>query len=163
MKTTLPQLEIDTEAAKLDIKQGQGRLEIDMYPFRASYGMKNRTDLTREVAERGRDTALDTIGRIAANGDRLAHIATREDAAVNIAAEESLPRDGELTWTRLENPVINYTPQKPQITVFSGKLDINLKRGNIQTDYTPGKISLRMLQYPAVHYSTTEAKVNLLA
>lgn len=163
MKTTFPKLSIDTEAAKLDISQGQGNLEIDMYPLRASYGMKNRTDLTGEFAGLGRETALDTIARIAANGERLANIATKEDAAVNIAVEESVPSKSDVTWAYLEKPIINYTPRKTQTNVVPGKINITVTEGNVQTQYTPGRIDMRMLQYPAVHFSTTESKVNLLA
>lgn len=163
MKTTLPKIQIDAAAAKLDIKQTPGTLEIDMYPFRASYGMKNWADLTREFAEQGRSAALEAIGKIAANGDRLAHIENKETAVINIAAEESMPSTGELSWSWLEKPVINYTPQEPQVNYTPGKLDINLQRGTVETNYTPGKVGVNMLVYPAVHYSTSEGKVDLLA
>lgn len=88
-----------------------GWFEIDQSPCRASYGLKSTSAWTLELSAAGRQQAMETIARIASQGDRLANIASGENAIVNIAVENSLPKEkGELVWARIDPPVIDYHP-----------------------------------------------------
>lgn len=88
-----------------------GYLAIDQSSSRAAYGIKNTFAWTLELSAAGKRQALEYTGRVAAEGDRKANIASGENAVVNIAVENSRPKEtGELVWAAIERPVIDYRP-----------------------------------------------------
>ncbi|WP_425058506.1 putative protein YviE [Sporomusa carbonis] len=163
IKTTPPKLNIETQAAKLEIRQPRGELEIDNTPFRASYGLKDHGEFLRDCAELGRQTALDTVARIAQEGDRMAAIETGEDAIVNMAAESNYPPAPEITWAHLEKPIIRYTAHPPRFTPVEGHITTHLEWGTVDFDYRPGRVNIRMAQYPSIKMWTTGSAVDMTA
>lgn len=88
-----------------------GWFEIDQSPCRASYGMKSTFAWSLDLSAAGKRQALETIGRIASQGDRMANIASGENAIINIAVENSMPKEnGELVIVPIAPPVIDYHP-----------------------------------------------------
>ena len=63
----IPSLQIQTTPGQMQLPKLKGELAIDQYPSRASYNIKTIPDTTRDDAQRGHQTALATIGRIAAD------------------------------------------------------------------------------------------------
>jgi len=117
LKATLPAIQLDTEAATLDISSSQGELSIDQTPCRYSIGIKNNSDFARDFAQEGQNAVLAGIGRMANEGDQLANIGKNGgDAIVNLAIAHATPSKGEVTLGWIENPIISYTPQPPSIT-----------------------------------------------
>ncbi|SMC39841.1 DUF6470 family protein [Sporomusa malonica] len=163
MKTTASKLDIQTEPATVEIRQPQGELEIDNRPFRASYGIKDHGEFLRDCAELGKQTALETIGRIAQEGDRLAAIETQENAIANIAAESSYPPAPEITWAHLEKPIIHYTAHPVEFTPIEGHVTINVEPGTLDMDYRPGTVNIRMAQYQSIKMWTTGSAVDMSA
>jgi hypothetical protein len=157
-----PQLQLDTEAAKLEIRQPKGTLEIDGTPFRYSYGIKNWQSFSRDNAQDSRNAGLQAIAEIAQEGDRMALIESKEEAVVAIAAQTNFPEMRELTWAPLEKPDIHYTLNRPQTNFIPGKFDLNLQRGSVQNNYQPGKVDISITQYPSIRMWTSEPKVDLM-
>ena len=86
----IPSLQIQTIPGRMQLSKLKGELAIDQYSSRASYNMKTVMDNTRDDAERGHQTALATIGRIAADGDAVANRQSTV-AALAVSAAEPLP------------------------------------------------------------------------
>ena len=83
----------------------QGQLSIDQYPSRASYNMQTVMDNTRDDAQRGHQTALATIGRIAADGDAVANQQSTVGALAAAAAE---PLPVTVDFVNIARPDIRY-------------------------------------------------------
>lgn len=163
LKITNPQIQIDSEPAKLDIRQAKGELEIDNTPYRYSIGIKNIQDMARDNAQAGRQTALETIRRIAEEGDRLANIANGGNPIADIAAESNVAEAPEITWAYIEPPSINYKVIPAQISVIPGKLDIDLQRGTVNSNLERGTVDIRVAQYQSIKFWTTENKYDMRA
>ncbi len=163
LTTTRPQLNIDTEPATVEISQPKGELEIDWEPYRASIGIKNNRELAYDCAELGRQTAMETIGRMAEEGDRLARIESGEDASVAIAIENSTPPERELVWSHLQAPAIRYTAHKPIFKPTPGQVNTELIRGTVNMNFQPAEVNIRMAQYPSVKMWVTDNSVDINA
>ena len=163
LTTTRPELNIETEPATVEIGQPNGELEIDWEPYRASYGIKNNMEFARDCAELGRQTALETIGRMAEDGDRLAQIESGEDAPVALAIENSSPPEPEVVWSHLEAPAIHYTAHQPIFKPTPGQVNTDLIRGTVNMNYQPGEVNIRMAQYPSVKMWVTDNSVDISA
>jgi len=153
-------LSIETEAAKLTIRQSAGVLEIDGTASRASIGLKTPAQFARDIAALGKNTVLETTGRIAQNGDRLARIQSGENAVVEIAAEESADNPLDITLAPLAPPEIHYTMPKLEITVTSVKPQIQIEPSPVQAQVTPGNVDIRMTQYASIRFWTTGSQID---
>lgn len=162
LHTTLPKIQIEAEAAKLEIRQPKGELQIDSTAFRSSYGIKNWQSFHQDNAQEARNIGLEAVGRIAEEGNRMGQIASGENAVVEIAADSCNSPVSELTWAPLEKPEVHYTANQPQIRFIDGSLNITVERGNVQTNFQPGKVNVSVAQYPSIRKWTSENKVDLM-
>ena len=117
----IPSLQIQTTPGQMQLPKLKGELAIDQYPSRASYNIKTIPDTTRDDADRGYQTALATIGRIAADGDAVAN----QQATVGaLAASAAEPIPAMVDYVSIARPDIRY--------------DINRQPG----DYQPAQVSI---------------------
>lgn len=88
-----------------------GHFEIDQTPCRASYGIKEQLVWMRELSQKARQAAMEGLGRVVAEGNRMAQIENKEDAIVAIATEKALKWDRvEVSWGNIDSPIIRYQP-----------------------------------------------------
>jgi len=114
-------LQIQTTPGQMQLPKLKGELAIDQYPSRASYNIKTIPDTTRDDADRGYQTALATIGRIAADGDAVAN----QQATVGaLAASAAEPIPAMVDYVSIARPDIRY--------------DVNRQPG----DYQPAQVSI---------------------
>ena len=117
----IPSLQIQTTPGRMQLPKLQGQLSIDQYPSRASYNLKTAMDNTRDDAQRGHQTALATIGRIAADGDAVANQQSTV-AALAVSAAEPVP--AVVDYVNIARPDIRY--------------DVNRQPG----DYQPAQVQI---------------------
>ena len=117
----IPSLQIQTTPGRMQLPKLQGQLSIDQYPSRASYNLKTAMDNTRDDAQRGHQTALATIGRIAADGDAVANQQSTV-AALAVSAAEPVP--AVVDYVNIARPDIRY--------------DVNRQPG----DYQPARVQI---------------------
>ncbi|MPM21314.1 hypothetical protein SDC9_67758 [bioreactor metagenome] len=163
LRTTQAELEMQSSPATLEIRQAKGEFEMDFTQFRYSIGIKNLQDFSRDFAQEGKQAALEAIGKIVADGNRLARIESGENAVVNMAADSVFSPEGQLEWTKIEPPSINYRYDSAKIDVIQGKLDINVNRGTVENLTQLGNVDIQMKQYQSVKFWTTENKYDLKA
>ena len=101
----IPSLQIQTTPGRMQLPKLKGELAIDQYSSRASYNMKTAIDTTRDDAQRGHQTALATIGRIAADGDAVANQQSTVGALAAAAAE---PIPVAVDYVSISRPEIRY-------------------------------------------------------
>ena len=117
----IPSLQIQTTPGRMQLPKLQGQLSIDQYASRASYNMKTVIDNTRDDAQRGHQTALATIGRIAADGDAVAN---RQATVGALAASAAEPIPAMVDYVNIARPDIRY--------------DVNRQPG----DYQPARVQI---------------------
>ena len=117
----IPSLQIQTTPGRMQLPKLKGELAIDQYASRASYNMKTVMDNTRDDAQRGYQTALATIGRIAADGDAVAN---RQSTVGALAAAAAEPLPVAVDFVSIARPDIRY--------------DVNRQLG----DYQPAQVSI---------------------
>ncbi|MDQ7096261.1 DUF6470 family protein [Desulfosporosinus sp. PR] len=160
LHTVKPFLQMENTPATLEMRQPHGELTIDSEPCRYSIGIKNNSEFARDNAEYGRETVQKTIARIMEEGDKLAAIQNKSNAFADIAAAHSahteLPR---VTLAYIALPNITYQAQPVQFNPIDGKINYNLEPGQVQGDYQPGSVDIRVTQYPSVEISTVDVKV----
>ena len=98
-------IRMQSTPARLELPRNRGQLSIDQYPSRASYNLKTAMDNTRDDAARGHQTALATIGRIAADGDAVANQKATV-AALAVSAAEPVP--AAVDYVSIARPDIRY-------------------------------------------------------
>lgn len=158
-QSTPAKVQMETTPATLEIRQPHGELTIDQTPCRYSIGLKNNADFARDNAELGRQTAMDTIGRIAEEGDRMAHIASKEPVFANLAAESSIASPLDITWAPIAAPDIQYHANPVEFNPIAGNVNLTVQPGTVQGDYQPGSVDIKVSQYPSVEISAVDVKV----
>ncbi|MDU4959241.1 MAG: DUF6470 family protein [Sporomusaceae bacterium] len=156
LRTTLPAVQLNTEAAKLEISSPEGELHIDQTPCRYSLGIKDYGALARDIAQAGRQTALAAIARIANEGDQLADISNEGgEALFSIARSRSQSKKVEVNLGWIDNPIIDYQPRQTEISASRPDLDLRLQRGTVTNDFLWGQVDYQIKQYPDVKIWTT--------
>lgn len=159
LKSTRPEVQMETTPATLEIHQPRGELTIDMTPCRYSIGLKNNTDFARDNAALGKQTAMDTIARIVQEGTQLAQIESKANALADIAADSTVPEALNITLVRIDAPDIHYQANPVQFNATAGKVNFTVQPGTVQGDYQPGSVDIRVSQYPSIEISTVDVKV----
>ncbi len=157
LQTAPAELNIEREAATVEIHSPQGKLEIDSTAMRASYGIKTREQMIRDEAERGMQAAQEFIGKTAADGDRLGNYAKSGATVTQLAAESSIKPQKEIEWAWLEPPEIHYEAQPVEFQVTSDSLRFNPTRATFDNQLDWGTVNVGMQQYQSVKFWTTEA------
>ncbi|MCO1601336.1 DUF6470 family protein [Desulfosporosinus nitroreducens] len=159
LRTTLPKVQLETTAATVEISQPQGKLTIDQYPCRYSIGIKNNTDFARDIAAKGKQTVMNTIGRIVQEGNQLARIQSKSNAIADIAANSTVSEVPDITYAYIASPDIHYQANPVKFNTTEGKVDLNLNHGTVKQDYRRGSVDIQVTQYPSIEISTVDVKV----
>jgi hypothetical protein len=157
MQSQNAQLELHSNPPMVNIRTERPTIEIDQYECFASVGLKGPVDLTREAAGRANQNALEYIGKVVADGNRLAAI---ENGGNPIA--EMAKRDATTTH---EFGIVSLPTARPRITV-KGSMQVdpgstgqgmhngvegNFTPANLNINYTPEKVNIFMRQYASVN------------
>jgi len=176
IRTTPALLSLNTQNAKLNIEQPRGqqsirqpkpelkidselpKVKIDQYQCFAETGLKNPTDLMKDIEQWSRKKWLEGIARRNREGDMLAHIEKGGNPIPALAENGAYPV---YDWN------IDFIPKsRPKIEV-TGHLKINwdtktpkisYKVNKPQIDYLPGKVAISMLQYSSVEIRYLDKK-----
>ena len=119
----IPSIQIQSAPARLELPKLKGELSVDQYPSRASYNIQTIPDLMRTAAQSGRQTAMETIGRIASDGDAVAN---RQATAAALLVASAEPAPAVVDLVSIERPALQY--------------QVNRQPGN----YEPGSIDVRI-------------------
>jgi len=157
LQTTPPKLQMKTTPATLEIRQPRGELTIDQYPCRYSIGLKNNADFSRDNAAFGRQTVMDTIARIALEGNELARI--KGSTYADLAANAMISEVPDITYAYIESPDIHYQANPVQFYPTSGNVDLTIQPGTVQGDYQRGSFNIQITQYPSIEISTVDVLV----
>lgn len=159
LQTTAPKVDMETIPPRLEIQQPRGELTIDNTAYYYSIGLKNTTDFGRDNAAFSRQEALKAIAATVEEGNRLAQITKPTNVIADLAFESRFSKRLELDWAPIAAPEIRYQANPPQIEVIQGKVNYSPRPGTVDGDYQPGKVDIRVTQYPSIEISTVDVKV----
>lgn len=145
------QMTIKQEPAKMVIDRKPGILEIDQEQARYELNLKRPSVFSEDLAEYGRQEALQAIAEIAEKGNRMAAIKNKGNAIVQMATENSIkpPPDFNIAFIPSYGSVkMEYTPTEMQINWMTGGTEVNVVPQNPILNYQPGKVEVYMSEWP---------------
>lgn len=158
-------VEIHSQGAKVELHQKHARInihtepikvEIDQYEARASAGLKNNYDLSRETVRNAYQQVMEYIGKKASDGDMLARIQRGGNPIADIAARDAFPQhEFGYDYIPKVRPKFDVTgsvtidPERNSEGIHNG-VEATIIEGFVNINYTPGKVNIYMRQYASV-------------
>ncbi|MBB3908589.1 DUF6470 family protein [Anoxybacteroides rupiense] len=157
-----PIQQIEQPKADLNIKQPPATVLMDSKPARltidqskawSDMGLIGPLASSREFAQEGRQAVLEGISRRAQEGDRLMKIEDKENVIAEMEKEKGIRLYSGLTIKfipSVHSVKIDYQPSEVNIEVDTNKPIISVNVNRPIHEYTPGKVSGYMIQYPSI-------------
>jgi len=177
ISTQTAQIGINTHNAKLDISQPKGELSIkqippkvkikqehakviiDQYQCFAEAGLKNNTDLSKDILEFAKKRTVEAIQRICSDGDRMAMIEKSMPEAISELSKKNSIEEKEFGFTMIpkSRPKIDF---KGGISIDweLGGAEIDYKVSKPKVDYTPGKVEIYMEKWANITINYVDEK-----
>jgi hypothetical protein len=138
---------IQTKNPEIDINITQPKVKIDQSKPLAEMGLNDIFGFIKNNVNKGRQAALNGIGKIASQGNELARI----EAGGNVISRQAQYNAFEQYKKEVN---IDFVPKsRPEIDLNEGKVDINLKRGDVSIQSKPQDVNL--------NYSVGKAEIFL--
>lgn len=147
---------IEQPAAILEIHSTQGQLKIDSSQARRDIGMIGPIESTKNYADKGRKKLLEGIARRAKEGRQMMENAGKglgRQIMQDIARENTSPKQVPFNIKfvpSIGSVKIDYEPGKVDINITPQKPKIDVQVNKVIHEYTPGKVTGEVLQYPRV-------------
>ena len=170
IRTSNPVLSIQQPGASVDIRQPKaemsiettpGKLRIDQSQAFAEAGRKDVFQLTREMAAKSRQKALEGTGRRAMEGRELADI-HKVDNAIQNQAKRASARNFEtgLAWIPSHGSVkIDYQVGDVILNVQTRQVENNTRANKPIINYQPGDVSFQLNQSPSIHFQAVNKTI----
>ncbi|HZK54262.1 MAG TPA: DUF6470 family protein [Desulfosporosinus sp.] len=159
LQSTPAKLQVETMAATLEIHQPRGELTIDSTPSRYSIGLKNNSDLARDNAALGQQSAVNAVARIVEEGNQYGRIESSSNAFADIAANSSISQAPGLTLAHIDAPNLHYEASPVEFNPTAGKVNFSVQPGILEGNFQSGKVDIRVVQYSSIQFSTVDIKV----
>jgi hypothetical protein len=167
MQTRNTQVSAQHKIAKLNVRTETPQVIIDQHDAFASAGLMTNPGIIEDAAQRGKQQALDYIGKTAEDGDRLAAIEKGGNPIADIAERDAFP-EHEFGYDIIPK-------QRPKIDV-KGNLSFNPEpindfgmrngvrftviQGGVRFSYTPATIKVYLAQHPSIQMSYEGTKID---
>ncbi|MDM5332433.1 DUF6470 family protein [Ureibacillus composti] len=146
-------LDLQQPKAKLTIETTKSKLTIDSFLAREDMGFKSTIRRTAEIAQQGKEEALDGIGRTAQEGNQMMRIENGGNPIASIAKSRGRqPYSGlGIKFIPSSDSVkIHFEPGRVDIKVELHKVINNTTINKPIHNYTPGKVKVEMSQVPSL-------------
>lgn len=151
LKITEPLADIAAPAAKLEIHQRMGEIQIDQTGFYNAMGYKSSLDFAIETAHKAEAHLQEVTAEYVREGEQLSHIENKGNSIPRMIASKFLAAPlSDVVMIHTPDPVIHYTPHEPQINVEPQNADIKIKNGTVDVTVEPGVAEVRLLQNPSM-------------
>lgn len=155
-----PQGELTVNQAKsqMHIDRELPQVIIDQYECFAEAGLKNNTDLRREISQLSYKCLMDSIANYNQEGDMLAQIEKPGNPLPTIAENKAFPQyEFNIDFIPKSRPKIDVTGHI-NISWDIHKPTINYEVRRPVVDYQPGKAEIYMRQWPRVEIRFIDEK-----
>jgi hypothetical protein len=154
-ETTRPMVEIEQKQAQIILESTPPKITIDQSQCFSESGLKSITELIRENSAYGVRKMLESVGRIAEQGNQLADIgrtatnAIPDQAAYN--AYSQFDFDYNMGTMPMSRPKIELVEGKVNVSSTGGTVKITPRMGHINQSYTPGKVEIYLQQMNSIN------------
>jgi len=152
------ELELSQPKAELQVESELPKVIIDQYECFAEAGLKNSTDLMKDISQWSQKCLMEAIANYNQEGDMMAQIEKGGNPMPMIAENGAFPMYDfnidfipksrpkidiigslNIEWD-IKKPIINYEARKPVIGFEYGKVDISMRQWpNIEINYVDEK------------------------
>lgn len=151
-----PVLNLKTNHVKVEIDSEAPRITIDQSQCFAESGLKKPIALSEDNAAYCRQKMLESIGKIADQGNQMMAIENPGSPIAEIGhynAYDQFVRE----WNMVTMP-----QSRPRIDFIEGTVDIQIRGGTVENNtryqkplyqYSPPNISIYLKQQPSIHFS----------
>ena len=157
MQTTLPAIELDIEEPTLEIHSPRPRLTIDQSQCFADMDKRTPSQFMDYYAGLARQMGLEGIATITTDGDALANWQNGNTIESLAAADMGETIDFNVTAVPKQPPRIEWDIRPVEINYNRGRVGLQLRRGQVQTNFQWGKVSayLRQQNYLNITWQET--------
>lgn len=142
-----PELQIQAQPARLNIRSSSVKLTIDTYEGRRSLGQSGPVDASREAAARGREIAAQAAADYSEMGRQMMEI-QKDGSISNILFQrlQTQPQT-EIVYLPSVAACIEWIPGELKMEYEPGDLSIDLEKKETEGHYQPGHVGLEVAQY----------------
>ncbi len=147
---------IEQPAAILEINSTKGKLTIDSTQARRDLGLLGPLESLEKYARDGKQAVLKNLAKTAKEGRQMMMSAGKgqgRSIIANIAKQNHGPHRVPINIKFIPSVgsvKIDYTPGEVDINVIPRKPQIDVKVNKPIHEYTPGKVTHEVIQYPSI-------------
>ena len=151
-------LQIRQPNATVSMQTTDSILKIDSSQSRRDLGLISPLESGRKNAQKGKQGVIAGMARRAREGEQLMRIENKGQPIQSIASTKTsrpIKSLGIKFLPSINSVKIAYTPSKLDISVQTQSPQINATANKPIVEYTPGKVSAYMMQYPSIEIDVT--------
>jgi len=158
---TLPKLNLQIEKPEIQMETTQPKVYIDQTEAFADAGLKTPRRLSRDFVAESKQAMMQSIARIAQQGDQLAAIQNvSDDTVIANQAYENAYGQFEYDWgyTHIPKSGPEFTPVKGEVNISlkRGNVSGKLEKGNINYEFRRGKVDIYLRQKNSLEINVVE-------
>ncbi|KRF33994.1 DUF6470 family protein [Paenibacillus sp. Soil787] len=151
------QLDIKQQAATIDITSPSGELSVDSSAAWSALGKGNHLEWMNQIYSQLHSVALQAIGKIVEDGNRMAMITNPSNPFAEIAGNQMNEQNpveyvGEASNLNVK---LNYEMRKPEINITPHKAEIQYTAQKPQISYSPGNIDIYVKQKNSIEINVS--------
>jgi len=165
-QTTLPKLNLQIENPEIQIESTQPKVYIDQTEAFADAGLKTPERLTRDFVNEAKQAMMQSIARIAQQGDQLTEIQNvSDDTVIANQAYENAFGQFEYDWgyTHIPKSGPEFTPVKGEVNISlkEGSVSGQLEKGTVNHEFRRGKIDIYLRQKNSLEINVVEDRFDM--
>lgn len=162
MESPKQTLEMSVSQAAVIVDSDPARITIDQSQCFSESGLKGIADFMADAVSFAKSQMLQSMGRIAEQGNQLTdiHLSTTaiQDQAIYNAYDQFI-YDYNMETMPKSRPVINIIEGKLDIRVQEGEVRNNTRVQKANLSYRHGSVQISMQQYPSISIQAVDTKV----
>lgn len=162
LHTTLPQVVMETEPARLEMSSPRPKIHIDQRQCFADANMRTPEVLKDYLVSQARSATMDAIAQISAEGDALADF--KNTTIASLSASNSVhTHEYEVKAIPQQPPNISFETYPVQVEYQPGTIDLQLQKGMVDSRLDWGNVNIYMKQKNYVQFEYAGKIVSAVA
>jgi len=156
------ELNMRQQAGNLEINYTPGKLDIDQSKAWAALGVGTSMEMIDRIAQNAMESSMQNIAEIAHAGDRMMQITNKNNAFADLAYQNFM-KDRPINILgepSFDNVDITYTPESMEMNFTRRGVTFDPELHKPIMEYTPGDVSVYLIQKNFIHFSSTGTQLD---